>query len=121
VSAPVVIVIALTGIASFTTPHYALEQTLRGLRLILLILGGTLGMLGIIFGLLGISIHLSTLRSFGVPYLSPLAPLDVNGVKDSVVRVPWWKMNTRPHFTGQWNRNRQKTNLKPNPGHGTEE
>ncbi|KEO84830.1 spore germination protein [Tumebacillus flagellatus] len=115
VSAPVVIVIALTGIASFTTPHYALEQTIRLIRLGLLLLGGMIGMLGIMFGLLGICIHLCALRSFGVPYLFPITPLRTSELKDTFVRVPHWKMDKRPHFTGAYNKYRQKPDQKPNP------
>ncbi|HET7657572.1 MAG TPA: spore germination protein [Bacillales bacterium] len=117
-SATMVIVVAITGITSFTAPHYALETAIRILRFILIILAGTLGMLGLVFGLLAITVHLCTLRSFGVPYLAPMAPAESGMFRDSWIRVPWWKMNKRPRLTGERNQNRQTRNLKPGPEKG---
>ena len=51
---------------------------------------------GINVGLLGLLIHLSSLRSFGSPFLSPLAPVYFKNLKDSFVRFPLWSMHTRP-------------------------
>ena len=82
VSAPIVIIIAFTGIAGFTAPHYSLELSIRLLRLLLILLGGTLGILGVMFGIIAVAIHLCTLRSFGVPYLSPIAPFVASDMKD---------------------------------------
>ena len=76
VSPPMVMVVALTGIASFTVPAHNLGATLRLLRFPMMLLAGTLGLLGVMLGVLGILTHLCTLRTFGVPYLSPLAPLN---------------------------------------------
>ncbi|HET7580795.1 MAG TPA: spore germination protein, partial [Bacillales bacterium] len=120
VSASMVIVIAITGITSFTAPHYSLETAIRILRLVLILLAGFLGMLGLVFGLIAIAIHLCTLRSFGLPYLSPLAPAQHGEGKDTWVRAPWWKMNKRPRLTGDWNKRRQPPNQKPGPWEGNE-
>ena len=46
VSAPVVIVVALTGIASFTIPRYSLGFAMRVLRFPLLLISGAFGMVG---------------------------------------------------------------------------
>ena len=54
-------------------------------------------------GIIAIAIHLCSLRSFGVPYLAPLAPLKVRELKDVLWRAPWWMMDTRPHLTGDSN------------------
>lgn len=56
-------------------------------------------MLGVFF----ILVHLVKLRSFGVPYLAPIAPFNLNNIKDIFIRVPWWKMNERPEQTGKRN------------------
>ncbi|MGO4886278.1 spore germination protein [Anaerobacillus sp. MEB173] len=117
-SAPMVMVVALTGVASFTIPNYDLGFAIRLLRFPLTILAGMLGFLGVIFGLLAILIHLCTLRSFGEPYLSPLAPMKGNELKDVLVREPLWKMNTRPHFSGAYNEYRQASDQKPNSKRG---
>lgn len=113
VSAPMVIVVALTGIASFMVPRYAQGIALRLLRFPIILLAGTLGLLGIMLGVITIVIHLCKLHSFGVPYLSPIAPLKNRELKDVLIRAPWWMLNTRPHFTGEYNKYRQSTGQKP--------
>ncbi|MEH7335120.1 spore germination protein [Neobacillus drentensis] len=105
VSAPLVIVVATTGIASFMFPSYPLTGAIRLLRFFMIFLAATLGFYGIFLGVFFILVHLVQLRSFGVPYLAPLAPFHFNNVKDLLIRVPWWMMNERPQETG-------KTNLK---------
>jgi len=115
VSDPMVMVVALTGIASFTIPRYNIAIPFRLLRFPIMLLAGTFGFIGIMMGLLAIIIHLSTLRSFGVPYLSPLAPMKRRDMKDTLIRAPLWKLNTRPHLTGEYNKYRQSSNQKPFP------
>lgn len=121
VSAPIVIIIALTGIASFSFPRYSLEMAVRQIRPFLIILGGVLGLLGVIFGLLGVAIHLCSLRSFGLPYLSPLAPFEASGLQDTFVRAPHWKTVNRPLLTGTKNIQRKAPNQQPGPPKGDEE
>ncbi|WP_258168221.1 spore germination protein [Paenibacillus sp. AR247] len=120
VSAPIVIIIAFTGIAGFTAPHYSLEFSVRLLRLLLILAGGLLGILGVMYGLIAIAIHLCTLRSFGVPYLSPITPFAANEMKDAVVRAPWWTMIMRPGYSRKSNRRRHAPGKRPNPGKGGE-
>jgi hypothetical protein len=122
VSAPLIMVVALTGIASFTIPRYIAGMALRMLRFPMILLAGTLGLLGIMLGLFIILTHMATLRSFGVPYLSPMAPIQGGEIKDVLVRAPWWKLNTRPRLTGTDNNiKRQGPDQKPNPDQGDNE
>ncbi|PWW04769.1 spore germination protein KA [Paenibacillus cellulosilyticus] len=85
VSAPMVIIVALTGIASFMIPRYAAGIVSRLLRFPIMLLAGTLGLVGMMLGVLVIVIHLSSLRSFGMPYLSLSPPASAKGRKDV-----WW-------------------------------
>ncbi|OIJ15282.1 hypothetical protein BKP35_05395 [Anaerobacillus arseniciselenatis] len=100
VSAPMVMVVAVTGIASFSVPRYNAGMALRMLRFPMLILAGMLGLLGIMLGIIAIVVHLCTLRSFGVPYLSPMAPMQGQDMKDVMMRLPRWAHRSRPHLTG---------------------
>ncbi|MCQ6561746.1 spore germination protein [Paenibacillus mendelii] len=120
VSAPMVMVVAITGIASFMIPHYTIGIALRMLRFPIMILAGMLGLLGLMLGIIMIVIHLCTLRSFGVPYLSPLAPMKGRDMKDVLFRAPLWMLNTRPHLTGEENKYRQAPGQKPDPTKGGE-
>lgn len=96
VSAPMVIVVSITGIASFIIPHFELGLSFRLLRFPVMILGGTLGLFGIIIAVFLIGWHLVTLESFGVPYMHPLAPLVWSDWKDVFIRASWDQMNRRP-------------------------
>ena len=113
VGAPVVIVVAITAIASFLVVPYT--AALFILRLILTILAGVLGAFGVIIGLLAILVHLSTLRSFGAPYLSPLLPFVLQDQKDTFIRATLWTMLTRPKAIRSLDAVRQGWGLKPEP------
>ena len=54
ISAPVVIIVSITGIAAFTIPRYSIANGIRLLRFPMLILAGTLGLYGIVLGFLAI-------------------------------------------------------------------
>jgi len=118
VSAPMVIVVAITGISSFMIPRYVAGIAIRMLRFPIMLLASTLGLLGIMMAIISIAIHLCTLRSFGVPYLAPLAPLKVRELKDVLWRSPLWMMDTRPHLTGESNLYRQSPGQAPSPKKG---
>ncbi len=98
VSPIMVVIVALTAIGSFAIPSYNMAATLRFLRFPLLLLAGAFGLYGVTAGGIVILLHLATLKSFGVPYLSPLAPLTLSGLTDTVVRAPLWQMRYRPLF-----------------------
>lgn len=95
-----VIVVSLTAIASFTIPDYEAGTALRILRFFLIFASAIFGLVGMMFGLMALLIHLTSLRSFGIPYLSPLAPLSLSDLKDTFIRVPGWAMLTRPRMWG---------------------
>ncbi|AFM41790.1 spore germination protein, GerA family [Desulfosporosinus acidiphilus SJ4] len=101
VSQGVLIIVALTAVANFTIPNYEAAFTIRLLRFVFLIAASVLGIPGIILGLMLVLAHLCDLRSFGVPYLSPFAPLSVGSLKDTIIRAPWWNMIYLPRFGGE--------------------
>lgn len=115
VGAPLVIVVSITGIASFMFPSYSLTGAIRLLRFPMMFLAAFLGLYGILLGFFLILSHLVRLRSFGVPYLSPLSPFNFSDLKDVFIRVPWWAMNKRPSDTGKKNPNRMRKLLRPHP------
>lgn len=115
VSPFMVIMVSLTAIASLGTPIFSMGISVRMLRFIFLILGGTLGLYGLIWGLAALLIHLAALRSFGIPYAEPLLPLIPTGLGDSVVRAPWWSRLKRPPFIAGRNQTRQTAGQRPEP------
>jgi spore germination protein KA len=116
VSAAMVIVVSFTAISNFVAPAFNLGITARLIRFQLMLLAGTLGLFGIMSGLLFILIHMSGLRSFGVPYLLPFAPRVLNNWKDMIVRVPWWMMRKRPIAVTPKNMVRMDSPSYPEPG-----
>lgn len=89
VSAPMVIVVSITGIASFIIPHIQLGLVLRLLRFPLMIMGGTMGLIGVFAGTFLIYAHVVSLKSFNTPYMEPLAPLILAEWKDTFFRFPF--------------------------------
>ncbi|WP_432661825.1 spore germination protein [Wukongibacter baidiensis] len=106
VSAPIVIVTALTGISNFLIPK--MIGALIAVRLIFLLLSAFLGLYGYIFGVIGLFIHLMSMRSFGIPYMLDVGALNMQDVKDTAIRAPWWIMHLRPKLIGDNNKVRQK-------------
>ncbi|KAA9024231.1 spore germination protein [Niallia endozanthoxylica] len=101
-----VVVIALTSIGSFATPAYVAAFALRMLRFPILILAGIFGLYGVVVGIIFIFNHMLSLKSFGVPYMSPVSPGNAQGLKDVIIRSPLWWMPKRPVFLQPTNRDR---------------
>lgn len=109
VSPIIVIVVSLTALASFAVPHYSAGIALRILRFVLIILGATLGLFGVMAGLVAITIHLASLTSLGTPYLTPMAPFrPKSALQDTTLRAPVWLHDERPGWLHPRNDRRQK-------------
>lgn len=115
VSAPMVIIVSMTGIASFTIPRFNLAITVRLLRFPLMLLAGVLGLFGIVLGLTWILVHVTQLTSFGIPYMSGVSPYHGSDNKDIFVRAPWWKMKKRPSWSSKKDPVREKKEINGTP------
>lgn len=110
VSAPVVIVVGISGITSLMIPR--IQGVAIIFRLLFLLLSAFLGLYGFIFGITGFLLHLCELRSFGVPFMLYLTSLDPKDLKDTAIRAPWWYIKYRPKLLAVNNRVRQATGGK---------
>lgn len=110
VSPIMVIVAALTGICTFTLPPTVMNYVIRILQFGMTILASLLGYVGITVGIIMLLTYLASLRSFGVPYLGPVAPFDMSELTDVIVRRPSPSRNKRPSLFRAMkpNRNRGK-------------
>lgn len=90
VSAPIVIVVALTGISGFLI--YSLNGAVIILRTLFIILSGFFGIFGYFFGIILLILHLMSLESFGVPYMLNLVSLKKQDLKDAFIRTSWRNM-----------------------------
>ncbi|MFV5316696.1 spore germination protein [Priestia megaterium] len=86
VSAAVVIIVAISAISNFTLPSTSIVNAARGFRFILIIVSAFIGLYGILLMTLCICLHISSLRSFGIPYFAPFAPFDFKEQKDTLAR-----------------------------------
>ncbi|UOQ84070.1 spore germination protein [Gracilibacillus salinarum] len=105
ISAPMVIVVALTAITGFVVS--AINDAIIIIRFFLLVLAGTLGFYGLLMGLLVVIGHLCSLRSFGSPFLAPFGPIFFSEWKDSFIRMPLRSLKFRPR-TITWKRSKRQ-------------
>jgi spore germination protein KA len=115
VSPAMVIIVAITAIASFATPSFAIAISARLIRFMFMLSSAVFGFYGIILGIIFMLVHLCSLRSFGIPYMSPLAPFIPSNTGDTLIRLPWWAFKERPRLISQQNVIREGKNQKPQP------
>lgn len=105
VSPILVIVVAITALASFTMPDYGLSYAIRIFRFLFLLAGAMFGFYAIALGMTVLVARLTVMRSFGVPILSPVAP-SMDNEPNILFRGPAYAMNQRPAYLRtrkQWN------------------
>ena len=85
IGAPSVVVAAITYITSSVVSPLRDSNSL--IRLLFLILGALFGAYGVFLGIFAVIVHLASLSSYGCPYLLPIAPVRISGIKDSVLRL----------------------------------
>lgn len=90
------IIVALSALASFTTPIYAMGNTIRMLRFPFLLLAQWFGLLGIVLCFSFLTAHLLRLTSLGRPFLEPIYPPRTIDMKDALIRLPFSLMSKRP-------------------------
>ncbi|MDT3428634.1 spore germination protein KA [Paenibacillus forsythiae] len=96
VSAAMVIVVSFTAISNFVIPSMSISNSIRLIRFLMMLIAGVMGLFGIMSFLMVLLIHLAGLQSFGVPYLSPVAPMNPGYLKDIFIRAPLRNMKMRP-------------------------
>ena len=123
VSPLLIIIVAITGIGSFAIPDYNLSFTFRLLRFAYIFAAVALGMFGIsILAFIQLA-FMCNMKSFGVPYLTPIAPW-TKGMKDLIIRFPLWEQEKTPDETNAIKKKRQPeisrgwVRSKPNDGNG---
>lgn len=98
VSNVLLIIIALSALASFITPNYRMATTISFIRFPFIFSAQLLGLIGISLCLLVFVNHLIRLTSLGRPYMEPIYPIRVRDLKDAFIRLPLNFQNERPLF-----------------------
>ena len=106
ISAPILIVTALSGITGLIVPK--LKASVFYFKIFFVALSGLLGLFGFFVGIVIMHIHLYSLDSFEIPYVSAGLEFTKNSLKDTIFRVDWKNMIKRPPYITK-NIIRQKT------------
>ncbi|MDK2917785.1 MAG: spore germination protein [Candidatus Petromonas sp.] len=108
VSSLMVIIVALTAIAAYTTPSYSFAIGFRLLRFVYMGFAAVLGLYGVMLAFLITLTHLCNLKSFGVPYLTPfnIYNISLKDFKDTLFKAPLHKMKKRPEFIAKDDKDR---------------
>jgi len=83
---PITMIVTLSLISSFGISNYDLRLAVRILQFFTMIMASVLGLFGLGISFLYIAVHLAALKSFGIPYMAPLAPLEASGWGHTVLR-----------------------------------
>ena len=95
----VVVVVAITAVCTFIVPMYMNAQLL--FRFVFLFAAYFFSFFGVIAATLLLLSYLAKKESFGVPYLSPLAPVVPAGMLDFLLAVPKRSMRRRDRLVGR--------------------
>lgn len=90
------VVISATYVLNFAIPVHPFGTAIKGIRYIMVFLASSFGLYGVILGTIVLVNHLSSLNSFGVPYLSPMTPVTTADLKDTFVRLSLKKIVNSP-------------------------
>jgi spore germination protein KA len=94
ISAPTLMIVALSGICLYTVPE--LEQSFSLLRILFLIVAGSLGGYGILAFTAILLIYLVSFENYGSPVFAPFSPLVKSDLKDTFYKGFITDMEFRP-------------------------
>lgn len=109
ISPILIILIALTGLGNYAIPNYSLTLSLILYRQLVIVFSAVLGLYGFFIAAVIISVHLCSIHSFGVPYLSPVSPYRPHN-PDILLRLSL-RLQTRPMFyakSDSWMRTKEE-------------
>ncbi len=111
VSPMAVVIVAISALTSFAIPNEEVAAAFRLVKYGFILLGGLLGMFGMVLAIFVLLGHLSSLSSFGIPYLLPFGGKNVYPYQskgDGLLRAPLRRMKFRPITTKRNQRVRLK-------------
>lgn len=107
-STPVVIVAAMTAICTFVVP--SLYEPVTILRILFILAGGILGPAGMLAMFFWLLLDICAVNSYGVPFMTPFAPMQRGMWKDVLVRMQWRSLSRRPFDIAQIDSQRKEEN-----------
>ncbi len=107
VSAPVIIVTAITGITTLINMNFITATII--FRTFFLFGAAFMGIYGFLITFFIMYLHLMSIRSFGVPYMMNVTRAKDHDGQDAWIRAPWWTMTLRPKIVAAKNLVRQSS------------
>ena len=93
------LIVAITAIASFAIPDFRVGMAIRQVRFLFEIIAAMLGLIGVGSAIFVYIVVLCSMKSFGVPYMSPISPRTSSGL-DVIARGPTYRQEERPDELG---------------------
>lgn len=97
VSPLMIIVIAIAGLGTFAIPDYSLSLAVKLRQILYLLVADVAGVYGMLLLYLYLGARLTTMTSFGVPFLAPRSPFRAHNL-DLFARFPLWMQRRRSFF-----------------------
>jgi len=98
VSPIMIIVIAITALSSLPFSEQEMINALRWWRIVFMAGACFLGITGIILALVLFLIKIASINIFGIPYLMPYVPIDKEGLKNSIIKLPLRRLTKREKY-----------------------
>ncbi len=90
VGAPMVLIVALSGLCSFVVPQN--YEKIVVLRFLYILAGGFFGLYGLILTAGAVTIKMCSLNTYGIPYMAPISPFSPKASRDMLIRANWKHM-----------------------------
>lgn len=87
VGAPLVLIVAVSSIASFIVPD--LYNSIVVMRFAFILAGGMWGLFGITAVGMLFLLKICSMNPYGIPFTSPVSPFTLRGMRDTVLRMGW--------------------------------
>lgn len=94
ISTPAVIIVAFSAICLYTVPDMVETSTI--LRLLCLVVAGSLGLFGMLVLTAIVIAYLAGESDYGTPLLSPSAPMNFRDMRDGMYKAGLYSLNKRP-------------------------
>lgn len=104
ISPPSIVVVAISSVALYIIPDQISETRL--LRILFTVVGGIAGLYGILTSFILLTTYLCSIKSFGVPYMTPIAPKIKKDKHDSFFKESVQDSFKRPEFIAGENKTR---------------
>jgi len=96
-TSPTMLVVAgVTSVSAYILANHSLAASVSIMRLWVLLLSSFFGLFGFFLGVFSITLYISRLQSFGIPYLAPLSPFFLKDFMKGVFVIPDLLKKKRP-------------------------